>query len=119
LVFGPDSPTTNPYNSNATPDVLDIVVVKDIVLQVNLKVCHALSSNHLPALIDTICRASFHDPLDRPDFTRTDWATFQASLEARLQENPAAHVEEAIDKCVEEMTSAWMALAAYAPTHRP
>jgi hypothetical protein len=99
LVYGLDSPTTNPYNSNATPDVLDVVVVKDLVLPVHLTVCHALSSDHLPVLIDTICRASFHDPLDRPDFTRTDWATFQARLEARLPGNPAVHDEEEIDKC--------------------
>jgi len=38
LVYGPDSPTTNPSNSNATPDVLDIVVVKDLVLVVHLTV---------------------------------------------------------------------------------
>jgi len=24
LIFGPDAPNTNPYRSNATPDVLDI-----------------------------------------------------------------------------------------------
>jgi hypothetical protein len=30
LMFGPDNPTTNPYNSSATPDVLDIVITKDL-----------------------------------------------------------------------------------------
>jgi hypothetical protein len=29
LIFRPDSPTTNPYNSLATPDVLDIVITKN------------------------------------------------------------------------------------------
>jgi hypothetical protein len=81
LVYGPDSPIINLYNSNATPDILDIVV-KDFVLPVYLTVCHALTSNDLPVLIDTMCRASFHDPPGRPDFTRTDWATFQASGES-------------------------------------
>jgi hypothetical protein len=28
LIFGPDTPTTNPYNPSATPDVLDIAVTK-------------------------------------------------------------------------------------------
>jgi hypothetical protein len=99
-----------------TPDVLDIVIVKDFFQPVHLTVCHSPSSDHLPVLIYTNCRASFHDPLDRPDFTRRDWATFQASLEARLPGNPAVKDEEAIDKCVEEMTSAVQAApAASAP----
>ena len=28
LIFGPNTPTTNPYNPSATPDVLDIAVTK-------------------------------------------------------------------------------------------
>ena len=35
LIFGPDFPTTNPYNSSATPDVLDIIVTKDVPFQVS------------------------------------------------------------------------------------
>jgi len=27
LIFGPDAPTTNPYRSNATPDVLEIAMM--------------------------------------------------------------------------------------------
>jgi hypothetical protein len=104
LVSGLDSSTTNPYSSITTPDILDIVIVKDLVLPVHVTDCHALSSDHLPILIDTNCRSSFHDSTDRPDFTRTDWATLQASLEAGLPGNPADNDEEAIDKCV-EMTS--------------
>jgi hypothetical protein len=42
LIYGPDSPTTAPYRHNATPDVLDIVIVKDFVLPVYLTVSSAL-----------------------------------------------------------------------------
>jgi hypothetical protein len=59
LMYGPDSPTTIPYQQNANPDVLDIVVVKDFVLPVHLTACPALSLHHLPVLIDTTCRTSF------------------------------------------------------------
>jgi hypothetical protein len=38
LIYGPDSPTTARYTHNATPDVLDIVVVKDFVLPSHLSV---------------------------------------------------------------------------------
>jgi hypothetical protein len=116
LIYGPDSPITAPYTHNATPDVLDINVVKDFVLPVHLTVCTALSSDHLPILIDTSCRSSFRNLPDRPDFTRMDWAAFQACLEHRLPGNPVVVDGEAIDKCLEELTSAIHdATAALAP----
>jgi hypothetical protein len=73
LIYVPDSPTTVPYQQNTNPDALDSVVVKDFVLPVYLTVCPALSSDHLSVLIDTTCRTSFQDLLDRSDFTRVDW----------------------------------------------
>ena len=72
LVFGPETPTTNPYNPSATPDVLDIALTKDVLFLVYLTSCSALSSDHLPLLIDTRSRSSFHHPPDRPNFRRTD-----------------------------------------------
>jgi len=72
LIFGPGSPTTNPYNPLVTPDVLDIVITKNLSFAVYLTSCSALSSDHLPVLIDTSCSSSFHNPPDRPDFRRTD-----------------------------------------------
>jgi hypothetical protein len=41
LIYGPDSPITAPYTHNATPDVLDIVVVKDFVQPVYLFALHS------------------------------------------------------------------------------
>jgi hypothetical protein len=120
LIYGPDSPTTAPYTHNATPDVLDKVIVKGFVLPLYLSVCSALSSDHLPILIDTTCRSSFGKLLDRPDFTRMDWDAFQAFLDERLPGNPVVNDEEAIDKCVEELTSTIQeATAASAPRRRP
>ena len=54
LIFGPDTPTTNPYNPSATPDVLDIVITKDLPFPVYLTSCSALSSDNLPVLIVSI-----------------------------------------------------------------
>jgi hypothetical protein len=115
-MYGPDSPTTAPYTPNVTSDVLDIVFVKDFVLPVNL----ALSSGHLPILIDTTCQSSFQNLLDCPDFTRMYWFTFHSFLYDRLPGNTLVNDEEAIDKCVEEMTSAIQeATAASVPKRRP
>jgi hypothetical protein len=47
------------------------------------------------------------------------WGAFQACLEDRLPDNPVVNDEEAIDKCVDELTSAMQeATVAYAPKRR-
>jgi hypothetical protein len=43
LIFGPDTATTNPYNPLVTPDVLDIVMTRDLTSPVYLTSCSALS----------------------------------------------------------------------------
>jgi len=44
LNFGMDSPTSNPCNPSATPDVLDIVTTKNLSFPVYRNSCSALSS---------------------------------------------------------------------------
>ena len=39
LIYGPDTPTTIPCNSSATPDVIDIVLTKDLVTPAYLTTC--------------------------------------------------------------------------------
>ena len=87
LIFVSDSPITNPYNTSATPDILHIVITSDLPFSVQLTTSSALSSDHLPVLIDTICLFSFQHPPDRPDDRRTDWAKFQTHLKAEISFN--------------------------------
>ena len=98
------TPTTNPYNPSATPDVLDIAVTKDLPFPVYLTSCSALSSDHLPVLIDTTCRSSFHHPPHRPNLRCTDWANFQTNLEDQLAFHPELHNGIPIDTCVENLS---------------
>jgi len=42
LIYRSDTPTTLPYNSSTTPDVLDIVFTKNLVTTVYLSTCSAL-----------------------------------------------------------------------------
>ena len=63
--------------------------------------CSALSSDHLPVLIDTTYHSSFHHPHDRSDFKQTDWAKFQIHLEDQITFDPELHNEMAIDTCVD------------------
>jgi hypothetical protein len=117
LIFGPDTPTTNPYNTSPIPVVLDIVITRDIPSSVHLASCSALSSDHLPVLIDTTCRSSFQHPPDRPDFRRTDWVNFQTRLEKEIPLNSELHTGMAIDTCVENFSEAVIrALSAF--THK-
>jgi hypothetical protein len=59
LIHGPYCTTTVPYTHNATPDALDIVVVKGFVLPVDITASSALSTDHLPNLTDTSFRSFF------------------------------------------------------------
>jgi len=120
LIFGPDFPTTNPYNPSATPDDLDMVITKNLASPVYLTSCSALSSYHLPVLIDTTCRSSFQHPPDRPDCRRTDWVNFQTHLEDQIPFHPELHNGIAIDTCVEKISGAVLkALADSTPKCRP
>jgi hypothetical protein len=57
LIYRPDSPTTLPYQQNANPDVLDIVVVKDFVLPVHLTLpCTQLGSPTCPDILSKSIR---------------------------------------------------------------
>jgi endonuclease/exonuclease/phosphatase family metal-dependent hydrolase len=81
LVNGPNLPTTVPYNSFASPDVLDIVITKDLPTPVYLTTCSTLISDHLYILINTECLSSFLNLPDRPGLRKTDWCKFQMFLE--------------------------------------
>jgi hypothetical protein len=88
LIFGPNTPTTNPYNLSATPDVLDIVITQKLTFPVYLTSCSALNLDHLLVIIDSACRSSFQHPPDRPDFRSTDWANFETHLEDQIKFDP-------------------------------
>ena len=92
----------------------------------DLTSCSELISDHLPVLIDTMCRSSFQHPPDRPVVRRTDWAKFQTQLEAEIPFNPELHYSVDIDTCVENFSGAILgALEASTPsvaqleTHAP
>jgi hypothetical protein len=96
------------------------VITRHLPSSVHLTSCSALSSDHLPVLIDTVCRSSFQHPPVRPDFRITDWTNFQAHLEAEILFNPELHNDMAIDTCVENFYGAVLKpLAASTTKRRP
>jgi hypothetical protein len=120
LIFGAGTQTTIPYNPSATPDILDIVIIKDIPSSVHLASCSAISSDHLPVLFDTTCRSFIQHPPGHPDFRRTDCVKFQTHLEEEIPLNPEIHIGMAINTCVENFSEALLrALSASTPKCRP
>ena len=81
------------------------MITKKLSTPVYLISHSALSSDHLPVLIDTTYRSSFHHPPDRPDFRRTVWANFQIYLEEQIPFDPELNAM-AIDSCVEKFSGA-------------
>jgi hypothetical protein len=106
LIRGPNSPTTVPYDSFATPDILDIVITKDLSTPKYVTTCSALNSDHLPILIDTECQSFFLNLPDRPDLWKTDWSKFQMCLETGIPSTSDLQDEPTIDTCVKGLTTA-------------
>ena len=96
------------------------MVTKNLSIPEFLTSCSTLSSDHLPVLIATSYRSSFLNTPDRPDFIRTDWASFQTRLEELIPFDSELHNEMAIDACLENFSGAVLeALAASTPKRRP
>jgi hypothetical protein len=72
---------------------------------VHLTACSALSSDHVPILIDTTYRSPFLNIPDRPDFNRTDWSKFQACLDNNIPFISETADEAGIHTYVENLNS--------------
>jgi hypothetical protein len=110
LIFGPDTPTTNPYNLSTTLDVFDFPS------PLYMFSCSALSLDHVPIIIDTMCHSSFLQQLDHPDFRPIDWADFQAHLEDEIPINLDVHKVVAINTCIENLSDTTVMKALTAST---
>jgi hypothetical protein len=114
LIFRLDTPTTNPYNLSVTPNVFDLPSPGYLFSS------SVLSSDHLPIIIDTMCRSPFLQPPDHPDFRPIDWANFQAHLKSEIPINLDVHKMVAINTCIENLfgTTVMKALTASTPNCR-
>jgi hypothetical protein len=106
LIYWLNTHTTVPYNPCAIRDELDIVITKYLIIPMYPTTCSALTSDHLPTLIDTRGRSSFFNPLDRPDLRRTDLSKNRTCLESGLPSNADFPNDVAIYSCVNELSSA-------------
>lgn len=101
------------------PDVLDIVLTKEIVTPACLTARYGLSWDDLRLLILTRCLSSLSLP-DHPDFRRTDWTKFQTRLENGIPSSPELPDEMTIDTWVDKLSSVILeVLPLPAPSCRP
>lgn len=101
-VIGPDSPTHIPTNPTHQPDVLDIVLHKNLPCPINLEVLYELDCQHLPLLITLAMDAV--QTIPRPARWKTDWNEFRAQL-VNLETGPLNTAEE-VDSCAIVLTEA-------------
>jgi hypothetical protein len=100
---------------------MSLTLPKELPFPVYLTSCSALSSDHLPILIDNACRSAFHHPPNRANFKLTNWANFQnfmfvgpciivynfqTHLEVQIPYDPQLRNGMVIDKCVENFFGA-------------
>jgi hypothetical protein len=87
---------------------------------VALASCSALSSDHLPVLIDTGCRSTFHNRPEQSNVKHTYWANCHTQLVAQIPLIPKLHNGKDIVSCVEDLSGAILeALTACIPNRRP
>lgn len=84
MVIGPDEPTYFPTHENRHPDVLDILVCKNISGIISQDVIVELDSDHVPVIIemDAISLSSSCD-LRLPS-NKVDWELFQHNLSEEI-----------------------------------
>jgi hypothetical protein len=78
----------------------------------------AVRTDHTSALIDTTCRSSFRNLLDRPDFMRMCWAAFEACLEGTPGESRYKRQVGNRQLCLGAAKCIQEAIAASAPKRR-
>ena len=105
IVAGPLEPTYHSHNLLHRPDVLDIVVYKNVRQSLELQTRTSLSSDHNPVQITLGDELEQHEPSLKYNYRRTDWDLFRSELESRVGFNPLTTTQE-IDKAVQELTSA-------------
>ena len=86
-VIGPEDPTYFPFHGHR-PDVLDIVVVKNVARNIEVSSVSDLSSDHNPLVI-TVRELSASPRLPAQIVRRVNWRSYHDELSRRLPSLPA------------------------------
>ncbi|KAJ1127276.1 hypothetical protein NDU88_005679 [Pleurodeles waltl] len=105
VVAGPTQPTHYPGSALHKPDVLDIVVMKNLSQSMELETLTALTSDHNPVLITVGDVLENQTQGPRHNYKKADWSLYKRSLEETLVPGPL-HCIEDIDKAVHHFSAA-------------
>lgn len=97
LVSAPAEPTHHHY-ATGLPDILDVVIVKDVPLQIDLTSVNDLSSDHNPVLMHIGDGAN--DPVN-PTRKSTDWPRFNSHCADTLDAVPVLGTIDELERAVE------------------
>ncbi|KAJ1141152.1 hypothetical protein NDU88_007487 [Pleurodeles waltl] len=105
VVAGPTQPTHYPGSALHKPDVLDIVVMKNLSQSMALETLTALTSDHNPVLITVGDVLENQQQGPRHNYKKADWSLYKRSLEETLGPGPLRCIED-IEQAVHHFTAA-------------
>lgn len=98
-IVGPTEPTIYPVNGG-DPDILDIVVMKDVILDCNLTTCRELSSDHNPVIMELGPQGYANSLRER---RTVNWRKFEDHLSATLKPTTEPNTPDEIDQAVKDL----------------
>jgi endonuclease/exonuclease/phosphatase family metal-dependent hydrolase len=119
IVAGPLEPTHHSNVLSHRPDVLDIVVYKNIRHSVELQTRTSLSSDHNPVQITIGDELEQHEPSLKFNYRRTDWDLFRSELESRVRHDPLTTKQDLDDAVLQLTTAIFEAIELSAPRSQP
>lgn len=101
-ISAPSDPTYFPNRSNAEPDILDIVLMKNIRIPITQTVLFELDSDHVPVLITFDTTPKISKPPPRLITGHVNWEIFQSRLDALSDCSTILQSEDEIERTVEK-----------------
>lgn len=102
-ILAPEIPTIHPHNSSHAPDVLDIVLHKNLIFQMTVNVLNELDSDHLPVLLELLSNNKYKEK--RKHKTIIDWEKYKKITGEIKLSNPTLTSKRDIDDAVDHLTS--------------
>ena len=103
-ILAPDTPTTVPDNPRASPDILNIALIKDIHLTTQIDALNELSSDHLPIQVTLIGHLTENIPRTILNYQHANWQQFRTDIDSKIPDNTISTPED-IDNGVRNITN--------------
>lgn len=103
-VAGPSDPTHYPANSKHLPDVLDIIIFKNLTHSIELETLNSLNSDHNPVAITIGDEIASFTPSIKYNYRKANWKQFRLELDKLIDSTPVNTVQN-IETAVANFTT--------------